>query len=183
MWRPYVLKTILAVILLSAPVLLADQLPAVAVVKAACGPDEVKFNVGSSGPQPATQLEPGKALVYVVEEYEKPENELVTPTLRVGLDGAWVGATYGTSYLFLSVEPGEHHLCSDWQSLPPLRLINHVPASLASLTAAGQTYYFRARIVEHSGNGPWTLDLERLDRDEGQLLVATSPLSGYREKQ
>ena len=175
------MKTLLAVILLSLPALAADQAPA--AVAAACGPDNVKFDVDSSGRQPAAQPEPGKALVYVVEQFDRPTNELGRPTIRVGLDGSWMGANRGTSYLSFSVEPGAHHLCADWQSLPPLRLINHVPASLASLTAAGQTYYFRARIVEHSGNGPWTLDLERLDRDEGQLLVATSPLSGYREKQ
>jgi len=176
------MKILVAVILLAAPALGSDQ-SAVAVIRAACGPDDVKFNVSSSGQQPAAQPEPGKALVYVAEQFDKPENELVTPTLRVGADGAWVGATYGASYLLFSVEPGEHHLCSDWQSLPPLRVINHVPASLASLTAeAGQIYYFRARIIEHSGNGPWTLDLERVDRDKGQFLVATSPLSGYRLK-
>jgi hypothetical protein len=177
------MKTILASTLLSALALAAGQLPEVPAVKAACGPDNVKFNVTPSGRQPAAQPETGKALVYVVEQYDKPTNELVTPTVRVGLDGAWVGANYGTSYLFFSVEPGEHHLCSDWQSLPPLRFLNHVPASLSNLTAeAGQTYYFRAHIIEHSGNGPWTLDLQRIGSDEGQLLVATSPLSGYREK-
>jgi hypothetical protein len=177
------MKTIFAVVLLSLPALAADHLPAVAVVKAACGPDNIKFNVSSSVQQPASQPDLGKALVYIVEQFDRPESQLVTPTLRAGLDGAWVGATYGTSYLFFPVDPGEHHLCSDWQSLPPLLPVNNVPASLASLTAqAGQTYYFRAHIIQHSGAGPWTLDLERVNSDEGQLLVATSPLSGYRQK-
>jgi hypothetical protein len=27
------------------------------------------------------------------------------------LDGSWIGANYGTSYLFFSVAPGEHRLC------------------------------------------------------------------------
>jgi hypothetical protein len=175
------MKVLLAAILLSAPVLAADQLPAAAVVKAACGPDSIKFNVTSGGQQPAAQAGPGKALVYVVEQFDRPVNALVTPTLRIGFDGSWVGANYGTSHLFFSVDPGEHHLCSDWQSFPPL--VPRVQASLAGLTAeAGQTYYFRARIIQHSGNGPWTLDLERINDDEGQMLVATSPRSGYRQK-
>jgi hypothetical protein len=151
------MKTLVVAVLVSLPALAGEQGSAVAAARAACGPADVKFNVTSSGQQLTAQSEPGKALVYVVEQFDKPENELVTPTLRVGLDGAWVGATYGTSYLFFSVEPGEHHLCSDWQSLPPLRLINHLPPSLANLTAeSGRIYYFRARIIEHSGNGPWT---------------------------
>lgn len=174
-------KILLAALLASAPLLFADHLPEVAVVKTACGPDSVKFDVTSDGRQPPAQSDPGKALVYVVEQLDRPVNALVTPTLRIGFDGAWVGANYGTSYLFFAVDPGEHHLCSDWQSFPPLT--PHVQPSLASLTAqAGQTYYFRARIIQHSGNGPWTLDLERIDSDEGQLLVATSPISGYRQK-
>jgi hypothetical protein len=58
-----------------------------------------------------------------------------------------------------------------------------VQASLAGLTAqAGRTYYFRAHIVQHSSTGPWTLDLERVNDDEGQLLVDTSQPSDYRQK-
>jgi hypothetical protein len=175
------MRIILAVVLLSLPMLAADRAWEMAPVKAACGPDDVKFSASSGGKQSAGQPDPGKALVYVVEQFESPTNALVTPTVRVGLDGAWVGANYGTSYLFVSVEPGEHHLCSDWQSFPPL--VPDVQASLAGLTAqAGRTYYFRAHIVQHSSTGPWTLDLERVNDDEGQLLVDTSQPSDYRQK-
>lgn len=175
------MRTLLALILLSMPALAADRFWEAAAVKAACGSDSVKFNVTSNVPQPLAQPDAGKALVYVVEQFDGPVNELVTPTVRVGFDGAWVGANYGTSYLFFTVDPGAHHLCSDWQSFPPL--VPHIQPSLVSLTAeTGQTYYFRAHIVLHSGNGPWTLDLERLDSDEGQLLVDTSQPSGYKQK-
>ncbi len=175
------MKTILAVVLLALPVLAADRAWEMAPVKAACGPDVVKFSASPGGNQSAQQPEPGKALVYVVEQFESPTNALVTPTLRVGLDGSWVGASYGTSYLFFPVEPGPHHLCSDWQSFPPL--VPDVQVSLAGLTAeAGQTYYFRAHIVQHSATGPWTLDLERVNDDEGQLLVDTAQPSNYRQK-
>jgi len=174
------MRPLLAVVLLSLPALAADPASTVAVVNAACGPDNVKFNVKSSrGSQPAPQPEPGKALVFVVEQYDRPANEFGKPTIRVGLDGAWVGANRSTSHLFFSVEPGELHLCSNWQSLPPwLR----VQASLASLTAEpGQTYYFRTRVIEHD-RSVFTLDLEPINSDEGQMLVATSPLSDYRQK-
>jgi len=173
------MKTLCVAILLSFS---ADADPAApaAAVKAACGPGDVKFNVRSSeGRQTAPQPEPGKAIVYVVGEYERPGNELATPTVRVGLDGSWVGANRGTSHLFFPVEAGEHHLCSDWQSMP---FWIHVQSSLASLTAEpGQTYYFRARIMESSPS-VWTLDLEPVNSDEGRLLLATSPLSDSRPK-
>jgi formylmethanofuran dehydrogenase subunit E len=164
------MKTLLAMVLLSVPVLAADQFLAVAVAKAACGPDSIKFNVTSGGQQPVAPADPGKALIYVV-------NEQGAPTVRVGLDGAWVGANRDASYLFFSVQTGEHHLCTDWQT--PLRA--HVKPALANLTAEpDQTYYFRTRIME--GPGFYTLEFDRVNSDEGKLLVATSPLSGYREK-
>ena len=171
------MKILLVAILVALPALAADHAPAVASARAACGPDNVKFNVSLSGVQPPARPERGKALVYVVEQYDRPGNELGKPTVRVGLDGSWVGANRSTSYLFFSVEPGEHHLCSDWQSIP--RTIVPLQPSLAILTAEpDKTYYFRARVIEHSLS-LWTLDLELVNSDEGRLLVETSPLSGY----
>jgi hypothetical protein len=172
------MKTLLVVLFASLPMFAGDQAPA-AAVKAACGSDDIKFSVKSSqGAQPAPNLAPGKALVYVVEQFDRPRNEIGKPTIRVGLDGSWVGANRGTSYLLFSVEPGEHHLCTDWQSLPPWL---HVQASLANLTAdAAQTYYFRSRVMENAGY--FTLDLEPVNSDQGRLLVETAPLSGYRQK-
>lgn len=171
------MKNLLILTLLSLPAFAADQTPLRASVTA-CGDDNVKFSVKAmEGREPAPQPEPGKALVYVVEEYDRPGNERGKPTVRVGLDGGWVGANRSTSYLFFSVEPGDHHLCSDWQGVP--RWIVPVRASLAKLTAeAGQTYYFRARMMEHSLS-LWTLDLEPVNSDEGQLLVNSSPRSEY----
>ena len=175
------MKTPLVSILFCLPALAADQSPAAAAANTACGPDQVKFSVKSGdGQSPAPQPEPGKALVYVVEQYDRPGNELGKPTIRIGLDGSWVGANRSTSHLFFPVEPGEHHLCSDWQSIPPT--IARLKPSLAILTAQpGQTYYFRARVIEHSLS-LWTLDLEPVNSDEGRMLVETSPLSDYQKK-
>jgi hypothetical protein len=139
----------------------------------------VKFqvNVGDSH-SPTPNVEPGKALVFVIEDQQYTGANDVT--VRVGLDGAWVGATQGDSYLFLTVEPGEHHLCVDIRPgmLSPGRLV-----SLFGLTAeAGSVYYFRARTT----GGPSaavapdhtiSVDLDLLNSDEGKLLVASSPLS------
>src|ERR1022692_4903336 len=69
------------------------------------------------------------------------------PTVRVSLDGSWVGANRGASYFFFPVEPGEHHLCADWQSAPPSVVGRKL--ALSNLGAEpGQTYYLRARFVE-----------------------------------
>ncbi len=38
------------------------------------------------------------------------------PTVKWGVDGNWVGATQRDTYFYLSVDPGEHHLCAEWES-------------------------------------------------------------------
>lgn len=173
------MKPLWVLILTAFPVLAGSDAPAGAAGKAACGPKDVKFSVkANKSPQPAPRVEPGKALVYVVEQYDRPGNEWGKPTIRVGLDGTWVGANRSTSYLFFSVEPGEHHLCSDWQSLPPW--LNVLPAATGFTAESAQTYYFRARVTEH--HEYFTLDLEPVNRDEGKLLVDTVPRSEYRRK-
>ncbi len=175
------MKTLIAVVIFSLPALAAEHALAVAAVKAACGPEDVQFSVQSSGiQQRAPQPEPGKALVYVVEQYDRAENEfLFRPTVRVGLDGSWVGANRSTSYLFFPIEPGDHHLCADWQSTP--RWIGEKISLTSIRVESGQTYYVRARILE-GGSHVYTLDLEQINPDQGRLLVATSPLSDYRQK-
>ena len=56
------------------------------------------------------------------------------------------GADRPDSYLSFSVDPGEHHLCTRWQS--HLKQFSD-KAAFASLTAdPGKIYYFRARIIE-----------------------------------
>jgi hypothetical protein len=165
------MKTALAVILFATSAFAQDL--SVAAASSACGPVDTQFVVKtdsvSHAPQPA---DPGKALVYVIEDQKfRVFNDV---TARVGLDGAWVGANRGNSYLFFSVEPGEHHLCTDWISdwLPNGRLV-----SLAPLTAeAGKTYYFRAR-TSGARDEVASIDLDRVNSDEGKLLVASSPPS------
>jgi hypothetical protein len=162
---------------------------------ASCGPNETQFETRLSKPQPAsvqsasaqpasTQPAPqsapeaGKSLVYVVEVFDKAVGELGHPTLRVGVDGKWIGADKGNSYLSFSVEPGEHHVCTNWQSSWK-RLSKQ--AAFTSFTAdPGKTYYFRAHITElrgYGGGSNFSLELEPLNGDEGQYLVASSAQS------
>ncbi len=158
----------------------AQQSPTASSPDAACGPLEVQFDAHASAGQPPSQPEPGKALVYVIEDFRKAPGEFGNPTIRVGADGQWEGAIRANSYIFFSVDPGEHHLCTSWQSswkrLSKLASFSHLTAE------AGNTYYFRARITYSSyGNGAATMNLDLLpvDVDEGRYLVASDRMSDW----
>jgi len=154
----------------------AEDRAAVARALSACGPDEVRFEVQTRATGPVAEPGADKALVYVIEVFNKVSNELGEPIVRVGLDGAWVGATKGDSYFSFSVSAGEHHLCTEWQSQFQ-RLSKNV--ALANFAAEeGKTYYFRARITEL--NLAFTFDLDPVNEDEGKLLVASSAFSTHK---
>jgi hypothetical protein len=153
---------------------------AVAIAQAACGPSSTMFEVKTDDTtHRAAEPEPDKAMVYVVEVVAKSADITGGPTMRVGLDGTWLGANRGNSYLFFSVAPGEHHLCANWQSR--FSRFNRLVA-LASLSAeGGKTYYFRSRIIGQGQAEPY-LDLDPVNGDEGRFLVVSSPVSASRPK-
>lgn len=174
------MKTLFVVVLLA--VSAYSQELTIAAAESACGPRNMQFRIETGAPSADAQVEPGKALVYVVEEQKfKALREV---TVRMALDGTWVGANRGNTYLVFSVDPGEHHLCTDWVSdfLPSGRLV-----SLANFTAEpDKVYYFRARTTggpSAIGDGKWesadgaSLDLDLVNSDEGKLLVASSTRS------
>lgn len=142
----------------------------------ACGPKEVRFDAMTTSGNPPVQ-EPGKALVYVSEVFKKVPGELGNPTIRIGLDGTWMGATRANSYIAFSVEPGEHHLCTNWQS--HFKRLSREAAFTGFTAEEGKTYYFRARIgYETVGTATtMTLDLDPVNPDEGKYLVASNPPS------
>ncbi len=175
------MKMLLAVLLLGAAAIAQTN----AALQSACGPVDTNFKVKRNASAKAiTQTDPGKALVYVIEDQKFKGVRDVTA--RVGLDGNWIGADRGNSYLSFAVSPGEHHLCTDWVSefLPAGRSV-----SLSSLNAeAGKVYYFRARTTGGQGsaltntgglaiadNG--AIDLQQVDPDEGKMLIASSAMS------
>jgi hypothetical protein len=169
--------------LLSSTAIAQDQSPIAAVEAAACGPKDVQFEPHAASNQPLAQPDASKSLIYVVEVFDKVVGQISRPTLRVGVDGKWVGADKGNSYISFSVDPGEHHLCANWQSRWK-RFSNE--AAFNGFTAdPGKTYYFRARITEENsspGGSTFYLDLESLNGDEGKYLVASSPMSAAQPK-
>jgi len=137
---------------------------------AACGPANVSFKVSRNESQHgSTTPEPGKALVYFIHDAGTSWT-VRYPTVKVAIDGNWVGATHGNSYFSASVDPGEHHLCATLQSSAASGL------ELAHFTAAADTvYYYRSRLVIAAGLS--LLELAPVDSDQGKYLVASFPLA------
>ena len=140
-------------------------------IRPSCGPGDIKFEVQTSKHQPDTTVEPGKAQACVVEVLKTVLLYPRNPALRIGLDGSWIGAIRNKSYLIFPIDPGEHHLCAQRQSIQE-RVSRE--AAFASFTAeAGKRYYFRALFTGRN----LSLNLERVSPDEGQVLVSSSALS------
>jgi hypothetical protein len=140
-----------------------------AVTTAACGSEKVSFNVKLDESQHAmAQPEPGKALVYFIQE---KGGDALGVTTNIGLDGTWVGANKNSSYFAVSVEPGEHHACANVQSHR-----GH-PVGLVHFTAeAGRVYYFNARVI-YGEEAKAYLFLGAVDSDQAEYLIGSSPLS------
>jgi len=139
---------------------------------AACGPkgDHVKVNP-DTGRDPSAQPEPGKALVYVIEDDGVMNNILGAGiTLRAGLDGAWVGAVnHHNPFLVFSVTPGERHLCVNWQSGIESR---SRATGLAHIEAQpNRVYYFRVR--QWDTRSAVYIDFDPIDSDMGTFLLAS----------
>lgn len=174
--------TLVPLLLLAVPAM-AQTIPEPAPPSSPCGPDKVKFDVKLDRSQHSlSDPEPGKALVYVVEVFQRPPAEWGTPTIRVGLNGKWMGANHGTSYLLFPVDPGENHICANWQSVQ--RQLSHQHALSSFVAEAGKTYFFRVQTrfetYAQGGLHPeslWTFDLQPINSDEGKGFIAASPLS------
>jgi hypothetical protein len=157
---------------------------------AGCGPAKTAFEVKTDKNQhPVARPESGKALVYVIEDVTNPTAMTFgEATTRVGLDGNWVGANHGHSYISFSTEPGEHRVCADWQSsMKDLQKLS----GAARLTAeAGKTYYYRSEVTipwnggaaNHGNDQEGQLKLERVDESEGLLLISKSASSTWQAK-
>lgn len=160
---------------------------------AGCGPAATKFQVKvDKAKHEMVQPVDGKSLVYViVQEKPHPGEALYIGniTTRVGADGKWVGANYGESYVSFALEPGEHRVCSDWQSIQKSK---KKLSSAADLTAeVGKTYYF---LLELWSGAPTTrtngdsvfrapeLKLKPVDASEGTLLLSKTGQSAWKAK-
>jgi hypothetical protein len=165
------MKTALLILLFASSAFAQNAPPATGTAAApGCGPADFSFAVKSDGSShPVTQPESAKALVYFLQD-DKVFDSRPRPTVKWGMDGNWVGATQADNYFYLSVEPGEHQLCTEWQSAV---LVNASRQSAAAhFTAeAGQIYYFRAQDFYWRESGAANMKLGPVDSDEAQLLM------------
>ena len=107
------MKIALVTLLLAASAF-AQAPPAIATP--ACGSQKVSFKVKLDESQHApAQPEPVKARVYFFHD-AGTSMTVGYPTVKLGMDGAWVGANHGNSYFSVSIEPGEHRVCVTLQS-------------------------------------------------------------------
>ncbi len=138
---------------------------------AACGHENVSFKVKLDESQHTlAQPDPGEARVYFLHD-AGTSITLGYPTVKLAMDGAWVGANHGNSYFSVSVEPGEHHVCVTLQSSLVAQRVE-----LAHFTAeAEKVYYYRTQLV--TSRSVELLELEPIDSDQGKYLIATFPLS------
>ena len=158
---------------------LACAVPAFcAALSAACGDEKATLRVELQKDPHAlnndslTEPALGKAeLVFIEDADFRQSCFLCSIATRVGIDGRWVGANRGNSYFAIAVAPGEHHLCTDWQSTDPDLKSK---TGLGEIKAeAGQIYFYRVRIAR-IGYG---LELVPVDRQEGSFRLRSAALS------
>jgi hypothetical protein len=121
----------------------ADALPA------ACGADATQYKVSHTNTEPTLTPPAGQALIVLIQ---KPTGEEFAsdPILRLAVDGTWVGAVKGNSYIAIAVSPGSHNLCVSRQSKYDDEKSN---LSTAPLNAqAGSVYYYEF-ILNHESVG------------------------------
>jgi len=177
------MKTLLVVFLFTWPVWTNGQdQGAGGLPVTGCGPAHVEFEVKTDKNQhPTGQLEPGKALVYVFgDERRSPHVAyLGGPTVQVGVDGTWMGATRFQSYFFFPVTDGEHRLCVGWQS--NIAKVARVRRATNFTAQAGEVYYFRI-VSERRQDREMEVWIEPVDGAEGALLISSSGLATSRVK-
>jgi len=141
-----------------------------------CGKDNTKFEVQTTKSHyPFLKPDAGRALVYFLQD----DTDFISrprPSTRFGLDGSRIGATNSHSYFYVSVDPGEHHLCAGWQSFVGFNT-GHIAAAASFMAAAGSSYFFLVKNRSSHENFPAFMKLEPLDPDEAQLLMSKFALS------
>jgi hypothetical protein len=153
---------LLGIFLRALPVMAQDD-AAAARTAAGCGPRGQMFDVQTTDlKHPVGQPEPGKALVYFVVDF------VTAPTMRVGVDGNWVGANNGKSYFFFQVSPGEHNLCTEWQSGTFKKSSERIGEAMQLMAEAEKTYYVRLPF------GYQRMYLELSDEAEGHFMIGSS---------
>jgi len=161
------------------PAQATSSVPQVNPYMPGCGPGNENFDLKTEPniSQPDPVPTPGKALVYFVQD-DRYFLSRPRPTVKWGVDGSWIGATRSLTYFHIEVDPGEHHLCAQWQSA--VILSESKQTAVAHFVAEpGRVYYFRAQNLYWRDRDFSTasVTLEPVDSDEGALLASQSGYS------
>lgn len=157
-----------------------------AAAQQACGPAEVKFDTkdGLQEHPVPPEASQDKALVYLIQQDGTLAESCIgtcRTLVKVGLDGRWVGATWGNSFLSAIVSPGDHHFCVAWESRE--KKLQQVIALRALNAESGKNYYFGIRLTNLGGSGgTYGLELFPLDPDEARMRLEGYPLSTIRPR-
>jgi len=150
-------------------------LPALALATTlpdSCGKPEAGFDVKTEKSAAAVAPQPGQATLVFVQ---RNSDCIGCSVVRVGLDGAWVGANKGNSYFSVAVQPGDHHVCAWWDA-PLARMESRI--GLTDLAAsADQTYYFEIEVARYGDSGAPFMKLKPISPDMGAFLTSRSSLS------
>ena len=141
----------------------------------ACGPVGAQFTVQNAEAASASNSpQPGKAILYLIQD-EGKDGKHQHFIIRIGMDGSWIGAYRDNSFLAVPVDPGTHHFCASVQSNTSFgRVVG--PAHFAA--EPGKTYYLRTRFLpgDTSPYVHWDiLEIDRIDSDEAEYLIASYP--------
>lgn len=176
------LKIVLVAMFLASPAFAQEQ-SATGLQAAGCGPNETTFEVEIDKKVHTTgQPADGKALVYVFADEAGDNAKLVVgPVItRIGVDGQWVGAFKLKSYLYFSVDGGEHRLCVSQQS--DLKSRTEKYSAATTFTAeSGKSYYFRTMNPVHP-QPDILVKIVPVDPAQAQLMIAKAALSTSKPK-
>jgi len=134
----------------------------------ACGPKDIKHRASTDKKKerPTLGAPADKALVFVV----RPTGYGRAVQTKLAVDREWKGVNRGNNYFFFTLDPGEHHFCSQAEN-----------RSVTSLQVeAGKTYFLQQKI--RMGFNKARNRLEVLDEEEGRKALAKCHLSLSEEK-
>ncbi|MFN6962665.1 MAG: DUF2846 domain-containing protein [Pyrinomonadaceae bacterium] len=133
----------------------------------ACGTEKVDYDAETKKDQHPTPDAPAdKALVYVMR------TTIIGYKIhsKLAVDGKWVGTNRGKTYFFITLDPGEHFICSESENQDAARLT----------VEAGKTYYLQQQVKA----GMWKArtKLALLDEAKGKEELKDLNLSVFTVK-
>ncbi len=153
-------------------------------VLAACGPKPLK-PISNPPPLPTllTAPEPGKALIYFFTDIPSTPGILLIgspESVHLGIDGQWLGATLGSSYLATDVAPGTHSLCSASKFMlgvkPTIQLNQRT-------FIAGHTYYLDSQTLNPTDPDRAAFWLAKIAAMPASISQRRDVLNGYSRKE